>query len=356
MKVRVIRGADLTDDLAARWSLWQRQDASLASPYFRPEFTRAAACFFRGTKVGVMEEAGEVVGFLPFQQGWGGAGRPAGGDLSDYQGAIVRPGLKWDVREVVRKCGISSLEYDYAVASQIAFAPYHTQLMPSHIVDLRGGHDQYRAQHRNRRLKELSRKLQREVGEIRFELRSSNGAAMQRLFEIKRQQYARTGRPDVLEPRHVRQFLEHLLQLRSDEFEGMLSVLYAGERMVAAHLGMRSKEVWHWWFPAYELAWASYCPGLLLLQHMIDAAPEVGAGMIDLGYGDEPYKVRAANHQVMVARTVVGRSWPASCRRWVRQAKASVVGTALETPARLLYRGVALCLGRRPAQPSEEAV
>ena len=29
-----------------------------------------------------------------------------------------------------------------------------------------------------------------------------------------------------------------------------------GERLVAAHLGMRSRTVWHYWFPAYDPAFA----------------------------------------------------------------------------------------------------
>src|SRR5437773_375447 len=90
------RVCDLSD---ADWSLWleiQRQSAIYGSPYFRPEFTRAAAAVRQDVEIAAIQEHGKTVGFWPFQRGKLSLGRPIGGKMSDFHGPIVRPGTQFD--------------------------------------------------------------------------------------------------------------------------------------------------------------------------------------------------------------------------------------------------------------------
>src|SRR5690554_4624885 len=79
---------------AAEWDQWRAMAAAnpdLASPYFRPEFTRVAASVSPGAAVAVLHRGGEIAGFFPFQRR-GGAIQPLGAPMNDYHGVIARPG------------------------------------------------------------------------------------------------------------------------------------------------------------------------------------------------------------------------------------------------------------------------
>ena len=93
-----------------------------------------------------------------------------------------------------------------------------------------------------------------------------------------------------------------LIHARNErDFSGMLSVLYAGDAVVAAHFGLRSQTVLHWWFPTYDPRFARYSPGLVLLLNLIQQAHSLGLREIDLGKGYERYKGSFANAHVAIA-------------------------------------------------------
>src|SRR5678816_1993574 len=92
-----------------------------------------------------------------------------------------------------------------------------------------------------------------------------------------------------------RELVERIHSAHEAGFAGMLSLLYADDRLVAGHLGMRSRTVWHYWFPAYDAALAKYSPGLILLLKMAENAQSLGLRAIDLGKGLSQYKERLMN-------------------------------------------------------------
>ena len=81
----------------------------------------------------------------------------------------------------------------------------------------------------------------------------------------------------------------------------MLSTLHFGDTLVAAHFGLRSGTVLHWWFPVYDPAFAGFAPGWIMLRELAMAAPELGLDRIDLGRGDDEYKRRARTGEIEVA-------------------------------------------------------
>jgi CelD/BcsL family acetyltransferase involved in cellulose biosynthesis len=66
-------------------------------------------------------------------------------------------------------------------------------------------------------------------------------------------------------------------------------------------MGIRSRDVLHWWFPTYDPAYTKYSVGIILLLRVARAAADEGIVSIDLGKGDALYKER-----VMTASTPVG--------------------------------------------------
>jgi CelD/BcsL family acetyltransferase involved in cellulose biosynthesis len=139
-------------------------------------------------------------------------------------------------------------------------------------------------------------------------------------------------------PRNVA-LLERIQATRTEAFAGILSALYAGPDLVAVHMGMRSREVWHWWFPAYEPRFARYSPGTILLLRMAAEAGRLGIRAIDLGRHDELYKERLKSGSVEIAEgTVSVPSLTAARLVAGRSLKAALARTPLGEPARALGR------------------
>ena len=95
-----------------------------------------------------------------------------------------------------------------------------------------------------------------------------------------------------------------LLETDSAGFGGMLSVLRAGNRPIAMHIGMRSRSVWHYWTTAYDHEFARYSPGNVMLIEMARAAPGLGFAELDLGKEDFEYKRRLHTHVIPVLEGV----------------------------------------------------
>jgi CelD/BcsL family acetyltransferase involved in cellulose biosynthesis len=181
-------------DVAA-WSALQGADPSLASPFFRPEFTMAVASSREEARVAIIEDGAGAAGFFPFEAGANGVGRPVGGLLSDYQGMIGRLGFQWDAVELVRRCGLQSLGFDHLLAGQKPFAPFHRVTMSSPVMDLSHGYAAYVAARNGagteqiKKVMGLRRKLEREHGAVRVETQEADPSMLRQLMDWKSAQY-----------------------------------------------------------------------------------------------------------------------------------------------------------------------
>ena len=351
MRIDVIPGKELTPDLAARWSEVQRSSSELASPFFCSQFFRAVAAVRDDVQVGVLQEGNRIVGFFPFQRYRLGIAGPVGGHLSDYQGLVVEKEVDWDAAELLQECGISNWNFDHLLVSQKAFTPFHTVTTESPVMDLSGGYDGYVQELRqrgSRQFQELARKcrkLEREVGSVRFEAHMEDLEVLRRVIAWKKAQCKETGSIDVFCFPWTLHLMEWILATQEDDFAGMLSVLYAGDHLVAAHMGMRSRSVWHWWFPTYNHDFGKYSPGLILLTKLAEAAGAVGMDVIDLGKGKDFYKelfrngaVPLAEGRVMVPSVSTAFvNFQDRLEQWVQR---SPFATAPWVPGRALWRNV----------------
>ncbi|GGW67059.1 hypothetical protein GCM10010381_60050 [Streptomyces xantholiticus] len=121
---------------------------------------------------------------------------------------------------------------------------------------------------------------------MRFVFDERDPAALRWLMVWKSAQYSRTGRRDRFAQRWISALVRRLHESpRAAGCRGTLSVLYAGNRPVAAHLGLRSSTVLCCWFPAYDPEFAKFSPGLILHLRMAEAAAGEGIGLMDLGRG-----------------------------------------------------------------------
>ena len=151
----------------------------------------------------------------------------------------------------------------------------------------------------------------------------------------KSDQYRSTGKTDLLVPGWIREAIYGIWERRADGFSGALSLLYAGDRLIAGHMGMRSRSVWHYWFPAYDARTAKYSPGSILLLKMAEHAPQVGIRIVDLGKGMNPYKERLMNSSSLLASGRIELpSWKSFYARSSRTVRSRLRSSPIGPPAR----------------------
>jgi CelD/BcsL family acetyltransferase involved in cellulose biosynthesis len=112
-------------------------------------------------------------------------------------------------------------------------------------------------------------------------------------------------------------------------------MLYAGDRPVAGHLGLRSSTSCSYWFPAYDVEFQPYSPGGYLLLRLAETHAQMGVRYLDLGPGEELYKRRFASTQVWLAEGSVDRRGPVALARAAsrvprRLGERYLTGTAAE--------------------------
>jgi CelD/BcsL family acetyltransferase involved in cellulose biosynthesis len=239
----------------------------------------------------------------------------------------------------VRQCGLVAWDFDHLIASQSCFAPYHQEVEPSPQINLSNGFDNYRRE-RNVVKKELYnvRRVERECGPVRFVPHSGDQAALQQLLTWKSQQYIRTGKQDILALSWTTSILREIHKIQDRYFAGMLSLLYAGDRLAAVHFGIRCESLLHSWFPAYDPQMKIYSPGLILLLKLAEQASSLGISTIDLGKGLYEHKQRFMNASVPVASgSVELPSWLQTRRALRRNARWLAERLHVDQPARTLF-------------------
>jgi CelD/BcsL family acetyltransferase involved in cellulose biosynthesis len=307
MRISLLRGTELSDDIASVWARLHKANPDLASPYFHPEFTRSISAVRSDVEIGVVEADGAIVALFPFQREQESYARPVGGIISDYQGLICAQDFQFSPTELLQRCRLNSWDFDHLVASQSSLTPFHWSTDASPQIDLSKGYEAYVHERRaagSEQIKKtynLMRRIEREIGTLRFISDSTDAGALENVLAWKSEQYRRTGKIDLFLPGWIREAIYGIWERRADGFSGALSLLYAGDRLIAGHMGMRSPSVWHYWFPAYDPRAAKYSPGTVLLLKMAEHAPQTGVRMIDLGKGMGFSKARLMNASTVLA-------------------------------------------------------
>jgi CelD/BcsL family acetyltransferase involved in cellulose biosynthesis len=311
VRIEVVSSESIGPSEVEQWGELQQQPV-YRSPFFRPEFTLAIGCL-RTVRVAMIEDAGRVVGFFPFEAGPRRSGRPVAWPRSNYHGPVFDENAELEPRALVRACRLATWSFDHLPAPLPGFVPHSFGRGRSPYLDLSDGFEPYLASRRKRSdvrdtLGKTARKLARDVGPVRFVPESDATDLLALLVEWKRRQYAETGVRDVLGDTESRELLERMHAVRGPDFAGALSVLYAGDVVAAMQFGVRSARVWHCWFPAYNRELSRYSPGLMLLLELARAAAPLGIREIDLGKGEAPYKLALASGSHELLEGCVGAS------------------------------------------------
>ena len=311
MKIACIHPADLGED---QLNLWRSlQNGTFDHPFFSPEYTKVVSEVRDRVRVAVIEND-RAVGFFPFEQGTGGIGLPVGSRFTDYQGPIMPDDMDVDVPSLLRSCGLSAWRFDHLLSNSTALQRYIYETAGSPYLDLTNGFEAYRTSRQQagssalKQFERKGRKLAREVGPLRFELHTNDRQVFETLIRWKKEYIRQRSAYPLLDQHWAMSLLEKIWQTQTPGLTGQLSALYAGDQLVAAHLGLCSSTICHWWITSYDVRHQQYSPGGVLLLQLAAAVAANGIEKLDLGKGGEVYKQRMMSDEVPLGEGVLTRS------------------------------------------------
>jgi CelD/BcsL family acetyltransferase involved in cellulose biosynthesis len=318
--------AELDEWQSLRGSTWD-------SPYFDPAYVAAVDA---DRPVQVVTGSGFI---LPLHIN-GSSARPAGSPGADFQGPLLAPGTRFSPKAVLAAARVHSFTFDHLVDSYEDFSPWIEERRPSPFMDVTGGLDGYLSRaaksgkDKMAEARRLTNKAGRDLGPVTFVASSTESGDLDRVIELKREQYSSTGARDHFADAVQRDLLHRLLR----DGLGVLSTVHAGPHLLAAHFGIRSGSVLHWWFPVYAKKFGPLSPGWVLLREVVMAAPSLGITRIDLGRGEDDYKRRAMTGSSTVCIGAVTSGLRSTMRKASRAAitaaKASPIAPQLRSLAR----------------------
>lgn len=302
---------DLGPEDIAGWEAILAREPSYASPFFTPDYTRLVANCLDGVMVGLLRRDDDLVGVFPYELCGTAIARPVGSIFSDYQAVIIDRDVSWTADELLNGLGLTEWRFDHLLATHTPFAPFVQRRDVSWSIDLSAGFAAYETRLReggHRQVAEMRRKkrmIEREIGPVEFQPHVVDHSLLDQLLAWKSAQWARSGWSGRFTAAWEKRLMHALMETNTAGFGGMLSVLRAGGRPIAMHIGMRSRRVWHYWTTVYDHEFARYSPGNVMLVEMARAAESLGLSELDLGKEEFEYKRRLHTHVIPLWEGVV---------------------------------------------------
>lgn len=322
MKVSVIAVSELDAGLFARWQAIRGTCPVYGRPFYHPAFTQLMARHRPRTRVAVVEDAGSICGFLPHEVDTRGRLLQVGLFLNDYHGMIAAPEQPIPVGQLLRACKAWYWHFDHMPTAFCSTRPWVAELSVSPYMDFAGGFSQYverltRYQQANKTpgvvasVRKSANRLKRDIGDLHFVWARPQADLLDWIMRLKSMQWHRSGRPqdDAFAIAWVRALMADALHFNQGEFSGTLSVLYAGERLVAAHFGFSDAghQTLHGSFATFDPELGYYMPGSILIHQFAEHGAGHGFRLFDMGRGSQEYKMRFATGHVNMGEGAVSR-------------------------------------------------
>lgn len=301
--LRDLKGSDQLDsELVRDWERLQAGSDALQSPFYAWQFTQIMARHRDDVSVATFQDEHGISGILPFHRQKLKVAAPVGAQISDYQGIIGHLPANLNAKDALKELGLAAYDFNHVPRDQGLFERAAFRFTHSPRVDLRAGLTDWRntvlAQTSSlKNIERKRRKIERELGSLRFCVHDTDRRAWDAFVLWKRAALEEQGNSGFLTDAWLNAVIEDIRDTQTAEFSGAFSTLYAGDTLVAAHFGMCSRTVWHWWFPTYSSDYQKYSPGLILLLFCIEHAAEAGFSELDFGRGTQRYKRELSNAQ-----------------------------------------------------------
>lgn len=325
-QVDVIGWDQLDATSKARWDQIRESEPAFRSPFFSSAFSDAVHAARGDVLVALLSDGQQILGFFPFHR-IGRKAVPVGRYFNDAHHVIAKANVSFDWLWLLQQCNVKAYEFHALVPQQDDLLKSYCQgTTESFSAEL--GNDsreflrQLEINHRTiRRQQQKTRKMERELGPLSLEVDCRDRELLELSIQWKRNQYSRTNILDLFTPQWSRDLLRNLHDRSGTQTRGIVSVLRAGDQVVATHIGMIDRSLLHYWFPSYNAQFARYSPGTALFKEIVRVASDHGIACIDMGYGEQPYKRKQTDTITTVAHGCVTPS--RTYRQWKRMTKAA---------------------------------
>ncbi len=299
------------------WESLRARYDRFRSPFFSVAFSEAVHAVRQDVEVAVVYQNERPIAFLPLHR-QGQSCFPVGRFFNDAHNIVCDPGLNIPWHWLLRQIGCNAYHFHALVGQPLDEMPPHCchRKVRSFRCEIGDNPVQYlrdlgRAHKTIGRQGQKTRKMAREVGTVQFEFDCRDVERLRQAIRWKRNQYQRTHILDLFSTPWTMELVERLFGNidRDQTPRGILSTLNAGGRTVAAHFGMLDGDLLHYWFPAYDPAFARYSPGTGLFVSILEAAEAQGLRCIDMGYGEQPYKRKQTDETDEVGQGCISPSF-----------------------------------------------
>lgn len=330
---------ELTPGDLGAWAEIRSKRPEFKTPFFSAAFHQAVQRARGDVSVAVVRGETGPVAFLPFHR-QGRIAYPSGRFFNDAQNLIAGQENEVSWHWLLKSTGIKAYEFHALTGADTKPFPVHTchDTIQTFSCNLGDDSTEY-LRHLGKEHKTIgrqgqkSRKMEREVGPVSLEIDCRDIDVLRQTIRWKREQYNRTHILDLFTPPWTMRLMEELFDqnVPSSDLRGILSVLRAGDEVVAAHYGMIENGLLHYWFPTYNPAFGKYSPGTALFCSILQSATASGIHCLDMGYGEQPYKLKQADATGIVISGCVSRS--RLYRTW-RCAEAHAVRSLKKMPGK----------------------
>ncbi len=328
LSCRCVPVSALSDDDIASWKQFQMQAAAFASPLLSPEFAQLVSAVRPDARIILVEINQSLAGILACHLRPGGTARPIGAPFADFNAILSAPGIHFDARTAMRRAGVSEYVFGGLIDPYGLFGPDHpfvqsqtdlgtptldapesAQIAYSIVLDKSQDPEAFIAALRSQSPKKfknmlrLENKLDREIGSLSMRAETPDAAghaALETLLNWKSRQAVQTGIHDFVSAPWIRTLFRTALDETRGPLKGLMLSLYAGDRLVAGHFGVRLGSHFHPWVAAFDPDMAPYSPGTSFLFAAIRAMPGLGLTHYDLAAGHDAYKAPFSNQLTAV--------------------------------------------------------
>lgn len=308
MRVECLTFSEIDDGLWASLVELRNRDSSYDNPMYEPEFIRILADLRPDIRVLVGFDGADPIVYFPIQKHAGHWARPAAGPFSDWHSPI---GDSSKFSELLTRAQIAGVTVHGLKPDGCDPVQSGLQRECSHVTYIQESFDAYLDIQKRlypkhfKKMRRLKRNLENNIGVADFCYDDRSDDVFEWLLNIKREQYLRTNRHDVLRAEWAQDFVARVHALKASRFSTVMSTLRVDGKLIAAELNMQSDTVLHGWLTGFDRRYAVYSPGLMLAERVIEAMAKQGIKTYDAGPGLGHYKKYYSNFSLPLDTGVV---------------------------------------------------
>jgi CelD/BcsL family acetyltransferase involved in cellulose biosynthesis len=305
MKHRVITPSELDSGLLGEWKRISQSRFFYNRPYYQPEWVKLIDSVRGDARIAIIEDAGQVIGFLPFQLQSINRNPAIGMSLADYQGPIYSKDCNVPTSVWLAASGHRYWQYDHMPCDLSEFEPHAWTIKHSQWMNMQGGYESYcnRLSERNdgaksRIIKDAEvqqRKITREYPDVNFEFDNRSASDFLSFIKGKSFQYVNTlgADHDMFRVEWINKTINYLFQMDPhSSLRGRFSSLKIGDRLIAGSFGAECNGVLQFNILWYDPEFSRFSPGTQVLHACAKQSFNAGIHTLELGGGAYDYKAK----------------------------------------------------------------